>query len=574
MGQYIVSARKYRPNTFDSVVGQQTITNTLKNAIKTDQLAQAFLFCGPRGIGKTTCARILAKTINCENLTQEINPCNECKSCKAFNNSASFNIYELDAASNNSVEDIRNLVDQVRIPPQYGKYKIYIIDEVHMLSSAAFNAFLKTLEEPPSYVKFILATTEKHKIIPTILSRCQIFDFKRITVKDIAKHLIQIAEKENIQYDENALHIIAEKSDGALRDALSIFDKIAGFSNRNITYESVIENLNILDYDYYFKIVSQILKKETRNILITIHEIFEKGFDPHHFIVGLGEHLRSLLIGKDPETISLLETAPSVKEKYIEQASVCDVSFLMEALQIQNKCDVDYNASTNKKLLIELTVLQMCGLIGKQHQVEKNNFILPEITKQKPAEKNVQNTQKTEHKKPGNEHNIQKDITTKKTTRAIEKTPSIKDFTIEDQYNKKASNTESPIVEENTENRYFSIEQLEKVWYEFSLKFVSSNPSIYNLFQIKKPVLSDQNKIILTLDNEVHETYINENKTDLLKFLKDKLHNNLITLETHVKKANEIQKKAYTSKEKYQEMVQKNPHLEKLVQRLNLNLEF
>jgi DNA polymerase-3 subunit gamma/tau len=332
MDNFIVSARKYRPQTFNTVVGQSPITNTLKNAIRHNQLAQAFLFCGPRGIGKTTCARILAKTINCENLSADIEPCDNCLSCKSFNDSASFNIYELDGASNNSVDDIRTLVEQVRIPPQMGKYKVYIIDEVHMLSASAFNAFLKTLEEPPAFAKFILATTEKHKILPTILSRCQIFDFRRIGVEDMVTHLHYVAEKEHIQAEENALHIIAQKADGAMRDALSIFDQLVSFSGNDLKYSTVLENLNVLDYDYYFRITNQILGGDVAGTLLTIDDIISKGFDGQHFLTGFGEHLRNLLVCKDPSTVRLMETAPSIKALYLGQAAQCDARQLLSFL--------------------------------------------------------------------------------------------------------------------------------------------------------------------------------------------------------------------------------------------------
>ncbi len=360
MENFIVSARKYRPQTFNTVVGQTSITNTLKNAIRNNQLAQAFLFCGPRGIGKTTCARILAKTINCKNISENIEACDQCESCVSFNRSASFNIHELDAASNNSVDDIRNLVDQVRIPPQVGKYKVYIIDEVHMLSQAAFNAFLKTLEEPPAYAKFILATTEKHKIIPTILSRCQIYDFKRITVEDIANHLAFVAKEEEVTAEQDALQIIAQKSDGALRDALSIFDQIVSFGGRNITYKNVIENLNVLDYDYFFRMVESIVQGNIRDTLLIINEIIDNGFDGQHFIIGFGEHLRNLLVCKDPGTVKLLEAGGTIRNRYQEQAGVCSVDFLLKALDINNKCDIDYKTSNNKNLHIELALLKMC----------------------------------------------------------------------------------------------------------------------------------------------------------------------------------------------------------------------
>lgn len=366
MENFIVSARKYRPDTFQTVVGQGSITSTLKNAIKNNQLAHAYLFCGPRGVGKTTCARIFAKTINCQNLSSDIEACNECESCKAFNGSRSYNIHELDAASNNSVDDIRNLTDQVRIPPQIGKYSIYIIDEVHMLSQAAFNAFLKTLEEPPRHAIFILATTEKHKIIPTILSRCQIFDFNRIKIHDIAGHLANVAKSEHVSAEDEALNVIAQKADGAMRDALSIFDQIVSFSGKNISYKDVISNLNVLDYDYYFKLVDLFLKNDIPSSLLLFNEILDHGFDGHHFITGLSSHFRDVMICKDPVTIQLLEVGGEIKEKYKVQAGHCDSDFLISALQIANECDLQYKASQNKRLLIELATIRMAQLTLKK----------------------------------------------------------------------------------------------------------------------------------------------------------------------------------------------------------------
>jgi DNA polymerase-3 subunit gamma/tau len=363
MENFVVSARKYRPITFDTVVGQNHITTTLKNAIQSNHLAQAFLFCGPRGVGKTTCARILAKTINCQNLTPEAEACGKCDSCVAFQNNASFNIHELDAASNNSVDDIRNLVEQVRYPPQNGKYKIYIIDEVHMLSNAAFNAFLKTLEEPPAYAIFILATTEKHKIIPTILSRCQIFDFNRIQTQDIAHHLAQIAEKEGIQAEPQALHLIAQKADGGLRDALSMFDLIVTFSSNNtITYQKTIENLHILDYDYYFKMTDFLLQNNLSQVLLVFDEILKKGFDGHLFIIGLAEHWRNLLVSKDVLTTQLLQTTEEVKKMYVNQAAGISTSWLISAMNILQQADIHYKNSKNPKLLVEISLMKIAHL--------------------------------------------------------------------------------------------------------------------------------------------------------------------------------------------------------------------
>ncbi len=370
MSDFVVSARKYRPQTFDTVVGQKSITSTLKNAIKTGHLAQSFLFCGSRGVGKTTTARILAKTINCFNRSESIEACDQCDSCLSFNEGASLNVYELDAASNNGIEDIRNLIDQVRIAPQLGEYKIYIIDEVHMLSNAAFNGFLKTLEEPPKHAIFILATTEKYKIIPTILSRCQIFDFNRIKVKDIADHLAYIATQEAITADPESLHLIAQKADGALRDALSIFDQIVTFTGNNLTYKSVIENLNILDYDYYFRIVDSAQKEDIPSSLLLLNDIYEKGFDGHNFIVGLADHYRNLLVCKDIRTAVLLEVGDAIEQRYIDQSKEVDGNLILRALAVLSKSDVDYKSSKNQRLLVEMALMQLCSLLQEQ---EKKN---------------------------------------------------------------------------------------------------------------------------------------------------------------------------------------------------------
>lgn len=369
MDEYIVSARKYRPMSFDSVVGQQALTTTLKNAVKSGKLAHAYLFCGPRGVGKTTCARIFAKAINCEHPTADSEACNECESCKAFNEGRSYNIFELDAASNNSVENIKSLMDQTRIPPQVGRYKVFIIDEVHMLSTAAFNAFLKTLEEPPAHVIFILATTDKHKILPTILSRCQIYDFERMTVPNIINHLKRVAEKENIQFDEEALNVIAEKADGGMRDALSIFDQAASFSQGNITYQKVIEDLNVLDAENYFNIIDLALENKVSEIMVLLNSVINKGFDGGHLVNGLASHVRNVLMAKDAQTLPLLEVSEQLRNRYQLQAQKCPVSFLYTALQIMNRCDVEYRQSSNKRLLVELTLIQVAQITQKDDDV-------------------------------------------------------------------------------------------------------------------------------------------------------------------------------------------------------------
>lgn len=362
MENYIVSARKYRPTTFDAVVGQRALTTTLKNAIASQKLAHAYLFCGPRGVGKTTCARIFAKTINCLNVTAEGEACNECESCMAFNEQRSYNIHELDAASNNSVEDIRSLIEQVRIPPQIGRYKVYIIDEVHMLSQSAFNAFLKTLEEPPHHAIFILATTEKHKILPTILSRCQIYDFSRISTADIVEYLETVAEKEHIEAEPDALNVIAQKADGGMRDALSIFDQVVSFTNGHITYQSVIENLNVLDYEYYFRLTDCFLEHKITECMLIFNDVLKKGFDGNHFITGLTSHFRDLLVSRDAATLELLEVGASIREKYQQQAAKCSPQFLIRGMKLCNDCDLNYRLSKNKRLLIELTLIQVAQL--------------------------------------------------------------------------------------------------------------------------------------------------------------------------------------------------------------------
>lgn len=375
MSTFVVSARKYRPHRFDDVVGQGHVTNTLKNALKNDHLAHAFLFCGPRGVGKTTCARILAKVLNCQNVSEDFEPCNTCSSCDSFNENASFNITELDAASNNSVEHIRALIEQVRFQPQQGKYKVFIIDEVHMLSQQAFNAFLKTLEEPPPYAIFILATTEKHKIIPTILSRCQIFDFKRIQIASMVEHLQGICKEEQIKADQEALHIIAQKADGALRDALSIFDRITSFAGKEIHYQDVIDNLNVLDYDYYFQLVDALLVEDMAAVMLLFNEILGKGFDPDIFLNGLSEHLRNLLVARDAATISLLELSEGLQKRYLLQAAKSSNTFLLTALNLVNECDIHYKTARNKRLHVEMSLIKMSYI---HRAVQLSEGTLPE----------------------------------------------------------------------------------------------------------------------------------------------------------------------------------------------------
>jgi len=597
MENFIVSARKYRPQTFDTVVGQKSITNTLKNAIKNNQLAQAFLFCGPRGVGKTTCARILAKTINCSNLSSNMEACDHCASCVSFNENASFNIYELDGASNNSVDDIRTLVDQVRIPPQMGKYKVYIIDEVHMLSASAFNAFLKTLEEPPAYAKFILATTEKHKILPTILSRCQIFDFKRITVDDIAGHLFHVAEKEHITADDNALHIIAQKADGAMRDALSIFDQLVSFAGNELTYNTVLENLNVLDYEYFFKITDQILLGDISGTLLTINDIIGKGFEGQHFLIGFGEHLRNLLVCKDAATAGLLETAPSIRNHYVEQSTRCPVSLLLKLLDINNRCDLNYKTSNNKRLHLELSLMQMCALMIRQdvYQIPTPSA---GITPPAPAHKvpvpdasplpgkelhAEQASTGIPHPVAGNEHPESHEPHTgtlhKKPVETVKMRDIKNDFTSTTSIKKPIPKTgDEPLTTDEEQSRYeietpFTQAELIRYWDEYADKLKNDSPHLYATLKNSRPVLQKDWIIGFTLDNKVQEDDLTMRRTEMMEFLRVRLNNFKIQLHTTIA---ETQKnlKPYTDKEKFELMAGKNPALRNLREELDLEIEY
>ncbi len=553
MENFIVSARKYRPVTFDSVVGQQSITRTLKNAIKNKQLAHAYLFCGPRGVGKTTCARIFAKTINCSNLSEDAEPCNQCESCKAFNQQRSYNIHELDAASNNSVEDIRSLTDQVRIPPQIGTHSVYIIDEVHMLSSAAFNAFLKTLEEPPNHAIFILATTEKHKIIPTILSRCQIFDFNRIRVEDAANHLGYVAQKEGVDAEPEALHVIAQKADGAMRDALSFFDQIVSFSGKKISYKDAINNLNVLDYDYYFKLVEAFLSGDFSSAMLIFDSILNKGFDGHHFIAGLSSHIRDLMVCSDPETVELLEVGAGIRENYKKQAQQCKQQFLLKALKISNDCDVSYKMSSNQRLHIELALLQICNLVN-----EKKNDELSAENETKP--------QKTENKQPT------KPETDKKPQK--KEIPKLKDalngkiIPSKQQENESVNDKEADF--EAKRKKEFTQTDLKKVWLDFAGQF-KNRPRYLNMLKSHIPVLKEKNNLILKVNNRIQLQDLESKQREILNYLKDKLENDSLTLELSIDK-DSPQKRLYTDRDKYNYLTQKNPKLEELRNKFDLDI--
>ncbi len=584
MENFIVSARKYRPATFNTVVGQSHITNTLKNAIKTEHLAHAFLFCGPRGVGKTTCARILAKTINCTNRTSEVEACDKCESCESFNSGASLNVFELDAASNNSVDDIRNLVDQVRFAPQLGTHKVYIIDEVHMLSSAAFNAFLKTLEEPPKHAIFILATTEKHKIIPTILSRCQIFDFNRIQIDDIANHLAYIAGNENITAEKDALHIIAQKADGALRDACSIFDQIVSFAGNNVTYKAVIDNLNILDYDYYFKVTDAILTENISSALLLFNEILNNGFDGHNFVAGMGEHFRNLLVGKDPETLQLLEVGTNIREKYKEQSAKCSLPILVKGLTILNKTDINYKSSKNQRLQVELALMQLCSLNSIGIETEKKNDIRLKINLSIP-QKNSAKAVAEKVETPKGEA-ITSSIPIQKAAPVAEiativKKPIIKTISPSiNQHLNSEKKTDKNSIELNEQTNFsqpknnFTQVQLESVWekYANSIKEKGKTNLATNLLN-KKPQLKENFNIEFTINNKSIEETINEDKIVFLGFLRKELSNYSIQLQL-VMNAVEDKANLYTATDRYKRLVEKNPAINTFRQKFDLDLEF
>lgn len=570
MENFIVSARKYRPSTFTSVVGQSSITKTLKNAIRSRHLAQAYLFCGPRGVGKTTCARIFAKTINCMNLSDEIEACNSCESCDAFNQSRSYNIHELDAASNNSVEDIRNLIEQVRIPPQVGKYSVYIIDEVHMLSQSAFNAFLKTLEEPPAHAVFILATTEKHKIIPTILSRCQVFDFNRIQVNDAVEYLEYISKQEGVEYEVDAFSIIAQKADGAMRDALSIFDQLVSFSGKKITYQNVIENLNILDYEYYFKLTDAFLNTNTAESLLIFNDILNNGFDGHNFITGLSSHFRDLLVCKDNATLQLLDVGSNIAERYKEQAIQCDSQFLFEALNICNACDISYKSSQNQRLLVELTLIRLCNISAEKKNDKPQITAPPKKEKETKVEPDKAEVELKQEKKPVSN---QQEKPAKKYTGM---TASIKDAI----NGKKEKASERDVVNENSQNNKddttyttFTYDDLIAKWDEFAEKLKIEKPRMFSTLKNNLPILKDQYIIEYTLHNsDQQDDFIKMIKQDLLEFLVRELKNSKIQIVTNIIEAQEV-KKPYTPEEKFEHMSKKNPALNKLKQQFNLDFE-
>jgi DNA polymerase III subunit gamma/tau len=580
MENFIVSARKYRPATFDMVVGQDSITNTLKAAIKNRHLTQSYLFCGPRGVGKTTCARIFAKTINCSNLKENGEACDECESCISFNTLRSFNIHELDAASNNKVDDIRNLTDQVRIPPQVGKYSVYIIDEVHMLSSSAFNAFLKTLEEPPAHAIFILATTEKHKIIPTILSRCQIFDFNRIRIEDIVSRLVYVAQNEGITAEEEALHVISQKADGALRDALSIFDQIVSLSGKKITYKDVIENLNVLDYEYYFRTVDGARKGDVSSVLMTFNEILEKGFDGHNFVSGLGSHLRDLLVCKDEVTLKLLEATPVIRQRYLAQTRDCPEDFIFKTLELGNNCDIAYKTAKNPRLHVELFLIRICRLTGfSAEETEKKK---PDLRLTDKSAEEIPLPSKSEIIREVRENTgfktNQDDSATGKHTPVIEKHArsfSIRNIISEEK--KAAHESMKPASDTHIDAGVIPTEELnaqsfEKAWIEFTDSMKGEGARVISMFRsVKTEVENDQNIRIHMSNAAQKDLFIQNFKPKLNSFLKNRFVSKEIDIETIVdlSETNEI---LYSDEQKYNYLVSKYPGLKDFKKAFNLDI--
>ena len=620
MENYIVSARKYRPSTFESVVGQRALTTTLKNAIATQKLAHAYLFCGPRGVGKTTCARIFAKTINCMTPTADGEACNQCESCVAFNEQRSYNIHELDAASNNSVDDIRQLVEQVRIPPQIGKYKVYIIDEVHMLSASAFNAFLKTLEEPPRHAIFILATTEKHKILPTILSRCQIYDFNRISVEDTVNHLSYVASKEGITAEPEALNVIAMKADGGMRDALSIFDQVVSFTGGNITYKSVIDNLNVLDYEYYFRLTDCFLENKVSDALLLFNDILNKGFDGSHFITGLSSHFRDLLVGKDPVTLPLLEVGACIRQRYQEQAQKCPLPFLYRAMKLCNECDLNYRISKNKRLLVELTLIQVAQLTTEGDDVSggrgptktiKPIFTQPAAAQQPQVASATQVQQASLHTSPSSVTTQAVNGTTARhpqasaavqpgasassgaassapsqgagvapTVKEERKIPVMKMSSLgvsiknpqRDQTTQNTVTTHVPRVQQPEEDFIFNDRDLNYYWQEYAGQLPKEQDALTKRMQMLRPVLLNNSTTFeVVVDNEFAAKDFTALIPELQSYLRGRLKNSKVVMTVRVSEATETIRPVGRV-EKFQMMAQKNQALMQLKDEFGLEL--
>ncbi|MCK0179427.1 DNA polymerase III subunit gamma/tau [Flavobacteriaceae bacterium S0862] len=581
MEHFVVSARKYRPQTFKDVVGQQAITNTLLNAIENNHLAQALLFTGPRGVGKTTCARILAKMINSDGNERE-------------DEDFAFNIFELDAASNNSVDDIRNLTDQVRIPPQVGKYKVYIIDEVHMLSQSAFNAFLKTLEEPPKHCIFILATTEKHKIIPTILSRCQIFDFKRISVKDAKEHLKYIAKQQDVDAEDDALHIIAQKADGAMRDALSIFDRVVSFSGKHLTRQAVTENLNVLDYETYFKSTDLILENKIPELLLQFNHTISKGFDGHHYIAGLASHFRDLLVCKTPKTLDLLEVGDQTREKYLKQAQKASQSFLLKGIELANDCDLKYKTSRNQRLLVELCLMQLASITYDGEKKNSNShfiipasyfkgkgitpipIIRPSITENPLESSVVSEPEPNIAKEASLEKDIAKKLAEKRPKIILNKqskaTSGLSLSSIKKKKEHLIRQMEVVIDEENLPTDSFSEKHMQAAWEEFVVNLEKKGKyNLASILRIDAPKLSSETVINVVFPNSTNKVEVERQQYDLLAYLRKKLNNFSVTLDITVNE--ELEKQyAYTPIEKYEKLKEKNPNIDLLRKTFDLDI--
>ncbi|MDD4031644.1 MAG: DNA polymerase III subunit gamma/tau [Bacteroidales bacterium] len=583
MDNFLVSARKYRPATFQSVVGQDAVTATLKNAIKNNQVAHAYLFCGPRGVGKTTCARILAKTLNCSHITSDTEACQECESCKAFSEQRSYNIHELDAASNNSVDDIRSLIDQVRIPPQMGKYSIYIIDEVHMLSSAAFNAFLKTLEEPPAHALFILATTEKHKILPTILSRCQVFDFQRIRIEDTVRYLEQISVQEGIHYERDGLTIIAQKAEGGMRDALSVFDQIVSFSGGEVIYDQVIRSLNVLDYDYYFRLTEAMLKGDFGNSLLIFDEILKSGFDGHHFISGLASHLRDLLVCRDEITLPLLDVGDNIRDRYKVQVKSCPLEFLLNALEICSVCDVGYKSSKNQRLHVELALLKISSLQNEK----KNDLSVREIQPKPSHSEKKEPVPSSGTEVSGSAESVKAepvkapDLTPQKT---ISKGPSIKKALLKKTEHsaltsdgvsaspeplKKSDLPETPVSKSS-----LSQEDLSRAWADIAKTFLSPEPRVYNIMNKHDPVPESGSKIRFSVSGTLQLEKMKEFGEEIQSRLKKELNLPELFLDLYVdEEISEEDARPYSSEDKLAYLSELNPEIISLRQVFGLDFD-
>lgn len=562
MDNYLVSARKYRPQTFESVVGQKALTQTLQNAIRQNHLAHAYLFCGPRGVGKTTCARIFAKTINCLNPQNGHDACNECESCRAFNEQRSFNIHELDAASNNSVDDIRSLIDQVRIPPQIGKYSVYIIDEVHMLSAGAFNALLKTLEEPPSYAIFILATTEKHKVLPTILSRCQVYDFNRITVQDTVVYLQSVAQQEGINVSEEALNVVAQKADGGMRDALSIFDQLVAFCGTTITYEQTIQVLNVLDSDYYFRLVNFALSHDVSNALLLLNDVLNHGFDAGHFVTGFAEHLRDVLVSKDPQTVALLETSDAIRRRYADQAQQCSPLWLFQALDILNTCDINYRTARNKRLTVELALVKLTQLgVPLQQPVQQ--------PVQQPAQKPAQSVPQPVQPVQQPSTNDQRPMTNDPKPTAIPKMPSAG----LGWGPKKAAETAASVAEQKTEenNAPFTADQLRDAWTGL-IRSHKDEPRLVQLMESYSPALVANEEAEIQMPNPWQYDEMRKALPSLVRQLHGILHNTHLSIRATLAEFTQ-EELAVTAEEKFKLMADGNPLVGELKEQLGLLID-